>query len=280
VVTHVKTVCFQGIEATAVDVQVHMAPGKFGFNIVGLGDKAVTESKERVRAALTASGLSLPVRRITVNLAPADLPKEGSHFDLPIALGLMAAMGAIPTDALRDYMALGELALDGTIASVAGVLPAAIAANGEELGLICPKDCGSEAAWADPEMPVLAPMSLIALVNHFRGNQVLTRPEPRIADRRSETTDMADIRGQEFAKRAMEIAAAGGHNMLMIGPPGSGKSMLAARLATILPPLGARELLEIPRTPSFSIDGGVGGRRTAGKAGRDIPCPSRCSVPR
>ena len=150
-VQRVATVAFEGIEARAVDVQVQVAPGLPAFNVVGLPDKAVSEARERVRAALVASGLALPARRITVNLAPADVPKEGSHYDLPIALGLMAAIGAIPSDALSGFTVLGELGLDGSIAAVAGVLPAAIGANGRGEGLICPAACGAEAAWASPK---------------------------------------------------------------------------------------------------------------------------------
>ena len=212
----------------------------------------MAESRERVRSALHASGLSLPATRIVVNLAPADLPKEGSHYDLPIALALMASLGAIPGDQLGDFVVLGELALDGTIAPVAGVLPAAIAANGLGRGLICPHACGPEAAWASGDMPILAPRSLIAIANHFRGTQVLSRPEAGIAELAAPLPDLADIKGQETAKRALEVAAAGGHHMLMVGPPGAGKSMLASRLPSILPPLSPPELLEVSMIASVA----------------------------
>src|SRR5204862_6269561 len=181
-VQRVSTVAFEGVEARAVDVQVQVAAGMPAFSIVGLPDKAVSEARERVRSALIASGLALPARRITVNLAPADLPKEGSHYDLPIALGLMAAIGAIPHDALLGFTVLSELRLDGSIAPVAGVLPAAIGANARNEGLICPAACGPEAAWASPEMAIIAAASLIQLANHFRGSQVLARPEPKIRE--------------------------------------------------------------------------------------------------
>jgi len=259
-VQRVSTVAFEGIEARAVDVQVQVAPGLPAFNIVGLPDKAVSEAKERVRAALVASGLALPARRITINLAPADLPKEGSHYDLPIALGLMAAIGAVPHDALAGFTVLGELGLDGSIAPVAGVLPAAIGANSRSEGLICPRACGPEAAWASPEMEIVAAASLIQLANHFKGTQVLSRPKPGVrAESTGTSLDLADIKGQESAKRALEVAAAGGHNLLMIGPPGSGKSMLAARLPTILPTLAPSELLEVSMIASVAgeIEGGA-----------------------
>ena len=228
-------------------------------NIVGLPDKAVSEARERVRAALVASGLALPARRITVNLAPADLPKEGSHYDLPIALGLMAAIGAIPGDALAGHTVLGELGLDGSIAAVAGVLPAAIGANARSEGLICPAACGPEAAWASPDMDIVAAASLIQLANHFRGTQVLSRPQPKIREVEGNRVDLKDIKGQESAKRALEIAAAGGHNLLMVGHPGAGKSMLAARLPTILPPLAPAELLEVSMVASVAgvLEGGA-----------------------
>jgi magnesium chelatase family protein len=263
-VQRVSTVAFEGIEARAVDVQVQVAPGMPAFNVVGLPDKAVSEARERVRSALIASGLALPARRITVNLAPADLPKEGSHYDLPIALGLMAAIGAIPADALSGFTVLGELGLDGSVAPVTGVLPAAIGANGRAEGLICPVGCGPEAAWASPDMEIIAASSLIQLANHFRGTQVLSRPQPKVREVAAGALDLKDIKGQESAKRALEIAAAGGHNLLMYGPPGAGKSMLAARLPSILPPLTPTELLEISMIASVAgeiADGALTSRR-------------------
>ena len=251
-VARVSTMAFEGVEARPVDVQVHVASGNVVFNIVGLGDKAVAESRERVRSALVASGLALPAKRITVNLAPADLPKEGSHYDLPIALGVMAAIGAIPLDALDGYAVIGELALDGTISAVAGVLPAAMAANAAGKGLICPASCGPEAAWASGELDILAPRSLIQLANHFKGSQVLSRPQPAVRGPAGPQPDLRDIKGQESAKRALEVAAAGGHNLLMNGAPGAGKSMLAQRLPSILPPLTPRELLEVSMVHSIA----------------------------
>jgi magnesium chelatase family protein len=251
-VAHVYTVAFEGIEAREVDVQVHIAEGGSGqFTIVGLADKAVGESRERVRSALSAVGLALPYKRITVNLAPADLPKEGSHYDLPVALALLAAMGVLPASEMSGYTAMGELSLDGQITAVAGVLPAAIAAVEAQRGLICPAACGSEAAWAG-ELEIIAAPSLIALVNHIKGAQVLAVPQVRLAESAVSIPDLKDVKGQETAKRALEIAAAGGHNMLMIGPPGAGKSMLASRLPGLLPPLDAREALEVSMVQSLA----------------------------
>jgi magnesium chelatase family protein len=257
-VARVRTVAFHGIEVIEVEAQVTIVSGLPVFAIVGLPDKAVAESRERVRAALAALGLALPPRHITVNLAPADVVKEGSHFDLPIALGLLAAMEALPAEELAGYTALGELALDGSLTGVAGVLLAALAAAGRGSGLICPAACGGEAAWAG-EIEILAAPSLLALVNHFKGTQLLSPPEPRLARPAAAGLDLKDVKGQESAKRALEIAAAGGHNLLMVGPPGSGKSMLAARLPGILPPLEAREALELGMIQSLA-----GGLRAAG----------------
>lgn len=257
-VARVNTVAFQGIEVMDIDVQVQMSGGIVAFTIVGLPDKAVGESRERVRAALHALGLSLPAKRITVNLAPADVLKEGSHFDLPIALGLLTVMGVLPPDEIIRYSALGELALDGTLTPVSGVLPAAINALAGERGLICPAACGGEAAWAGEDLDVLAPSTLLALINHFKGTQVLVPPKPRLQEDAGSVPDLRDIKGQETAKRALEVAAAGGHNLLMIGPPGSGKSMMAARLPGLLPPLDAAEALEVSMIHSVAglLEGG------------------------
>jgi magnesium chelatase family protein len=248
-VARVNTVAFEGIEVRPVDVQVQIAGGLPNFIIVGLPDKAVAESKERVRAALHALGLALPPKRLIVNLAPADVAKEGSHYDLPIALALLAAMDVIPKEELTDYLVLGELALDASIRPVAGVLPAAMHASANENGnggrLICPEPCGGEAAWAG-NIDILAPKNLLQLINHIKGSQMLGKPEARLGeshDRRG--PDLSEVKGQETAKRALEVTAAGGHNMLMIGPPGSGKSMLASCLPGILPPLSPREALGI-----------------------------------
>jgi magnesium chelatase family protein len=227
--------------------------------IVGLPDKAIREAGERVKAALLSSGLSLPPRRIVVNLAPADLPKEGSHYDLPIALALMALIQAFPSDALDGYFVMGELGLDGRLAPTSGVLPATIAAHAHNLGIVCPSPTGPEAAWAGDDVEIVAPDSLLALVNHLGGYQLCPRPMPRRHDNITMLPDLSEVRGQEVARRALELAAAGGHNMLMVGPPGAGKSMLAQRLPSILPPLNPRELLDVSMIQSIAgeLDGGA-----------------------
>jgi len=240
----IRSFAFAGIEAVPVEVQVQIASGLPAFLVVGLPDKAVGEARERVRAALTAMGLALPPRRVLINLAPADLLKEGSHFDLPMALAVLAAMDVLPRDELAHYAALGELSLDGSLNPVAGVLPAAIAAGAADLGLICPGAQGGEAAWAG-SVEVLCPPDLLSLINHFRGTQVLTPPETSGLAPELPPPDLADVKGMESARRALEIAAAGGHNLLLVGPPGSGKSMLAARLPGLLPDLTPAEALEV-----------------------------------
>jgi len=239
----VNTLTFNGLEVQSVDLQVQLASGLPNFVIVGLPDKAIAESKERVRSALQSIGLQIPAKRIVINLAPADLLKEGSHFDLPIALAVLAVMGVISADKLTKYMVMGELGLDGSILQVNGVLPAALAAKRYGLGLICPKKQGSEAIWAGLE-DVVAANSLTELLNHLKEINLLPLPEAKKADKVTSLLDMADVKGQETAKKALEIAAAGGHNILMVGPPGSGKSMLAARLPGILPPMSVEEAIE------------------------------------
>jgi magnesium chelatase family protein len=240
----IRCFAFAGIEAVPVEVQVQISGGIPAFLVVGLPDKAVGEARERVRAALTSMGLALPPRRVLINLAPADLLKEGSHFDLPIALGVLAAMEVIPREDMAGFAALGELSLDGTLNPVAGVLPAAIGASVRDLGLICAASQGGEAAWAG-RIEVVAAPDLLSLINHFRGLQVLTPPEPAGVAEAPQGHDLADVKGMETAKRALEIAAAGGHNLLLIGAPGAGKSMLAARLPGLLPDLLPSEALEV-----------------------------------
>jgi len=250
-VSRAYTVAFQGIEARPVEVQCAISAGLPAFSIVGLPDKAVSEARERVRAALTSMSIALPAKRITVNLSPANLPKEGSHFDLPIALALLAALSILPADEIAATMALGELSLDGVLVPVVGALPAAVAAAGEGCRLICPKSCGAEAAWVGTT-EVIAPATLLDCVNHFSGRTVLPAAEPGEVKPAETDRDLSDVKGQERAKRALEIAAAGRHHLLMIGPPGTGKSMLAARMPGILPPLSAREALETSMIHSLS----------------------------
>lgn len=252
------TVAFEGIEARLVEVQCTVAPGLPGFSIVGLPDKAVSEARERVRGAFSALSIALPSRRITINLAPADLPKEGAHFDLPIALALLAALEVIPPDEVERCVALGELSLDGRLMPVVGALPAAMCAAEEGRALLCPAACGREAAWVGA-VQVLAPSGLGEAIQHFTGLCPLEPAEPgEVIGPGAGLRDLAEVRGQERARRALEIAAAGRHHMLMVGPPGSGKSMLAARLPGILPPMSPAEALETSMVHSLAglIDAG------------------------
>ena len=258
-VARAYTVAFEGVEARPVEVQCALAAGLPGFTIVGLPDKAVSEARERVKAALAAMAVALPSKRITINLSPANLPKEGSHFDLPIALALLAAIGALPEEEIDQTISLGELSLDGSLIGVNGALPAALAAAEAERTLVVPKSCGAEAAWVGAARVLAAP-SLAAVIRHFTGQKVLDPAEPGEVSGPEAAKDLVDVKGQERAKRALEIAAAGRHHLLMVGSPGSGKSMLAARLPSILPPLEPVEALETSMIHSLSgliSEGGI-----------------------
>ncbi len=253
----VQTVAYLGLDARAVEVQCQLAPGIPRFAVVGLPDKAVGESRERVQSALASMGLALPPKRITINLSPADLPKEGSHYDLPIALALLAAMGVTDAEQLADFVAVGELALDGRIVPSPGVLLAALHASEAEKGLICPAGQGAEARWASG-VPVLAAPDLVSLLNHLKGTTRLPEPARGEVEEPARGPDLKQVKGQEVAKRALEIAAAGGHNLLMIGPPGAGKSLMASCLPGILPPLSPAEALEVSMVASVAgtLEGG------------------------
>ncbi|WP_370224376.1 YifB family Mg chelatase-like AAA ATPase [Pararhodobacter marinus] len=258
-----RSVAFDGLEARLVEAQCVLSPGLPAFHVVGLPDKAVSEARERVRAALTSLSIALPPQRITINLSPADLPKEGSHFDLPIALALLAALGIIPPEDLAQSVSLGELSLDGALVPVVGALPAAMAAAAADCVMICPRACGAEAAWVGAAQ-VFAPASLQEAIAHFTGRAPLPRARPGEVTEPPPTRDLRDVKGQERAKRALEIAGAGRHHLLMIGAPGSGKSMLAARLPGLLPPLSPGEALETSMIHSLAgllDDGGISRQR-------------------
>ena len=265
VLSRAFTVAFDGITARPIEVQCAIAPGLPGFSVVGLPDKAVSEARERVRTAFNTMGLAFPNKRITVNLSPADLPKVGSHFDLPIAMALLGAMDVIPIDEVEGTLSLGELSLDGQLLPVSGALPAAMTAADMDKTLLCPEASGPEAAWVEAAH-VLAPATLAALVGHFSGRAPLTPAEAGAAvSTNGGHKNMRDVKGQARAKRALEIAAAGRHHMLMVGPPGAGKSMLASRIPSILPPLTPREALET------SVIQSVAGELTGGQISRTAP---------
>lgn len=262
-VARALTVAFEGVDARMVEVQCALSPGMPAFQIVGLPDKAVSEARERVRAALQALSIALPAKRITINLSPADLPKEGSHFDLPIAMALLAALDILPPEEVAQIVALGELSLDGALVSVIGALPAAMAAAERDATLFCPAPCGAEAAWVDAAR-VFAPANLMQVIRHFSGQSPLAPAQPGEVTRPDTARDLFDVKGQERAKRALEIAAAGRHHMLMVGAPGAGKSMLAARLPGILPDLSPSEALETSMIHSVAgllADGGISRQR-------------------
>ncbi len=253
-VAQINTVTFHGIEVVDVNVQAHFSPGMPAFSLVGLPDKTIAESRERIRAALHSIGLMLPSQRIIVNLSPADLVKEGSHFDLPITIALLINMGVLKPEEVSEYLILGELALDGSIIGVNGMLPAAIGANERGFGVICPAINGEEAAWSGNNN-IVAANNIIQLINHLKERQTIAQPKVTNAQiTQNHLLDLKDIKGQESAKRALEIAATGGHNMMMSGPPGAGKSMLAARMSSILPDMSATEILECSMISSIAGD--------------------------
>jgi magnesium chelatase family protein len=275
-VAQINTVTFHGIEVVSVNIQAHFSPGMPAFSLVGLQDKTIAESRKRIRAALHSIGLMLPSQRIIVNLSPADLVKEGSHFDLPITIALLINMGVLKSEEVQNYLILGELALDGAIIGVNGILPTAIAANERNFGIICPQANGEEAAWSG-NANIVATANIVQLINHLKKRQCIA--QPKVSDNRvsaNHTLDIRDIKGQETAKRALEIAAVGSHNMMMSGPPGAGKSMLAATMPSILPEMDAKEILECSMISSIAGDLSDGKLKTI----RPFRAPHHsCSMP-
>jgi magnesium chelatase family protein len=251
-VSKIGTFAFNGVEAIAIEVQCQLASGLPSFNIVGLPDKTVAESRDRVRAVFATLGLSFPAKRVIINLSPADIHKDGSHFDLPIILSILATLKILPQEQMENYFCMGEIGLDGNLISTSGVLPAAIAAAAANKGLICPVQNAQEAVWASSELDVLPAKHILDITNHFKGTQILARPALEIKPEQVNYPDFKDVKGQEIAKRAAEISAAGGHNMLMVGPPGSGKSMIASRIPGIMPELSPKEILETSMIYSIS----------------------------
>ena len=251
-VAKIKTFAFLGTEIVDINVEVKLSAGIVAFNIVGLPDKTVNEAKERIRASINSIGLSFPVKRLVINLSPADINKEGSYLDLPMAVGLLVEMGIIKQETVDNFVIVGELSLDGTLNPVSGILPVAIGANERKLGIICPKICAKEALWADENLNIIAVDDLLTLINYLNGKCELDKVTLNKTVKEVNYPDLKDVYGQRQGKRALEIAAAGGHNLLMIGPPGTGKSMLAQRILGILPDLTSKEILEINIIKSIS----------------------------
>ena len=299
-VARVRTVAFLGVEVVDVETQVTIAAGLPAFTIVGLPDKAVAESRERVRAALSALGLALPPRRITVNLAPADVVKEGSHFDLPIALGLLAEMEVLPKDELAGYVALGEVALDGSLTPVAGVLIAALAAAARDVGIICPSACGGEAAWAG-EVEIIAAPNLLAIVNHFKGTQLLPPPEAKLAPSRArrprpegrQGPGERETRARNRRRRRPQSLDGRTARLRQVDAGGAAaRHPAAARTGrgagTGHDPVGRRRAARrraaaraaVSRPAPFGLAAGAGRRRIAHAARRDQPGALRRPVPR